>query len=72
MEVTFFNYKGFFSIVLFATVYADYYFTYVAVGCQRRLLEGEVFEDQHSKNNQWDDGEIELNIQKPHNLLGGK
>ena len=39
----FYNYKGFFSIVLLAIVNYDYEFLYIDVGCQGRISDGGVY-----------------------------
>lgn len=39
----YYNYKSFFSIVLFALVDAEYNFLYANVGCQGRISDGGVF-----------------------------
>lgn len=40
---TYYNYKGFFSVVLLALVKHNYQFIYVNVGCQGRISDGGVF-----------------------------
>lgn len=45
----FFNYHGFFSIVLFAVVDANYNFVYANVGCQGRISDGGVFSETNFK-----------------------
>lgn len=64
----FFNYKGYFSLILFAIVDADYCFTYVAVGFQGRLSDGGVFEHTTFKELM---EKSRLHTPKPRNLLGG-
>lgn len=45
----YFNYKNFFSIVLFAVVDGNYNFIYANVGCQGRISDGGVFNAAHFK-----------------------
>lgn len=63
----FFNYKGFFSIVLLAVVDANYCFTYISVGCQGRISDGGVF--AHSTLKKLLD-DSNLNIPNPRELPG--
>jgi len=46
----FYNYKGTFSIVLFAFVDANYNFIYVNVACQSRISDGGVFKSTRFQN----------------------
>lgn len=46
----FYNYKGIFSIVIFAIVDAKYNFIYVNVGCQGRILDSGVFNNTGFKS----------------------
>lgn len=41
----YYNYKNFFSVVLFALVDANYNFLFVNIGCQRRISDGDVFQN---------------------------
>lgn len=63
----FFNYKGFFSIVLFAVVDANYNFTYANVGCQGRISDGGVFSETKFKNSLEDN---RMNLPNPCALPG--
>lgn len=41
----FYNYKGYYSIILFAAVDADYYFRYINVGTNGRASDAAIFKD---------------------------
>lgn len=58
----YYNYKGFFSIVLFALVDANYNFLYVDVGCPGRFSDGGVFKNTQLYKKLENK---ELNIPKP-------
>ena len=47
---TFFNYKGFHSIVLLGLVDSEYKFIFTDVGCQGRISDGGVFRNTESYN----------------------
>ena len=47
---TFFNYKGFYSIVPLGLVDSDYKFIFIDVGCKRRISDGDVFRNRESYN----------------------
>lgn len=75
----YFNYKNFFSIVLFALVDANYNFLYVNVGCPGRISDGGVFKNSQlykeleNKNLNIPDAEIlqiPYNIAVPYVILG--
>ena len=55
----FYNYKGFFSIVLLAIVDYDYKFLFVDVGCQGRISDGGVFRNS-SFNRALQSGKLNL------------
>lgn len=63
----FFNYKDFFSIVMFALVDASYNFLFVDVGCQGRISDGGVFNDSILKTKIDNDS---LNLPPPKVLQG--
>nr|CAH7739465.1 unnamed protein product [Callosobruchus chinensis] len=63
----FYNYKGTFSIVLFAIANANYNFLYASVGCQGRISDGGVFKSTSFHKLM---EESALNRPKNCNLLG--
>ncbi|XP_026316170.1 putative nuclease HARBI1 [Hyposmocoma kahamanoa] len=46
----YYNYKGFYSVVLLAIVDAEYNFLYVNIGCQGRISDGGVFANTKFRN----------------------
>lgn len=60
----FFNYKGYFSIVLLAIVDADYKFTYVDVGCNGRVSDGGIFA-QTAIHNSLENSKLSIPTPKP-------
>jgi hypothetical protein len=63
----FFNYKVFFSIVIFAVVDANYNFTYANIGCQGRILGRGVFNETKFKKSLEDNS---INLPNPCKLPG--
>ncbi|XP_022180908.1 protein ALP1-like [Myzus persicae] len=63
----YFNYKGFFSIVLFAVVDANYNFTYANIGCQGRISDGGVINETKFKKSLEDNT---MNLPSPCKLPG--
>ncbi|CAH1973662.1 unnamed protein product [Acanthoscelides obtectus] len=77
----YYNYKHFFSIVLFALVDADYNFIYADVGCQGRISDGGVFknttlykklEGRELKIPQPEVLQVPYSIEVPYYILGDK
>lgn len=77
----YYNYKHFFSIVLFALVDADYNFLYVDVGCQGRISDSGVFkncklykklEEKSLKIPTASILQVPYNIKVPYFILGDK
>uniref|UniRef100_A0A2S2NBZ4 Putative nuclease HARBI1 n=1 Tax=Schizaphis graminum TaxID=13262 RepID=A0A2S2NBZ4_SCHGA len=60
----YFNYKHFFSIVLFALVDADYNFLFVDIGCQGRISDGGVFKNS-TLHKKIESGNMNLPSPKP-------
>ena len=60
----YYNYKGFFSVVLLALVDYDYKFTFVDVGCQGRITDGGVFRNSYLCK-ALDNGSLNLPDPKP-------
>lgn len=60
----FFNYKGFFSIVLLAVVDGNYNFLYANVGCQGKISDGGVFNNTFFKTC-LDDNRMHLPLPRP-------
>ena len=63
--LTFFKYKGFYSIVLLGLVDSDYKFIFIYVGCQGRISDGGVFRNTELYNRLVSD---ELNLPDPMEL----
>ena len=63
----YFNYKQFFSVVLFAVVNAQYQFIYAHVECQGRISDGGVFRSTAFGKSLLD---RELNLPQPEPLPG--